>query len=239
MAKGWTQAQKERLPDGIRELNTGRVLIEFKYTESVTEKALMKTMGNDAYCKDYLELKDSELQTILLSSKSTSEKFLSSCGYKLTGKNGVYRSTQVGFRFVDLILLNELSDTTYNAPFKLFASRRKERDQAFGQLQDSEVFLYSKRLEALSESLFFNLTGFNNLKAEELTMSTEELVKKGWRLMENYWLHHATEEDWEKIPAELKLKGVPVEERLKGVPLEERVKDFSKQELKQLLKKMK
>ena len=32
----WTEAQRGRLPDGIRDSTAGHILIEFKYTESVS-----------------------------------------------------------------------------------------------------------------------------------------------------------------------------------------------------------
>lgn len=64
---------------------------------------------------------------VVLSSKVPMQKLLEFCGYQQTEKAGVYRSEQAGFRFVDLVLLNQLKDTPYNAPYKLFTSRQKEK----------------------------------------------------------------------------------------------------------------
>ncbi|RLC07897.1 MAG: hypothetical protein DRI57_25070, partial [Deltaproteobacteria bacterium] len=45
----WTEEQRSRLPDGIRDSRATHILIEFKYTESVNRNALIQTL-----CYDYL-----------------------------------------------------------------------------------------------------------------------------------------------------------------------------------------
>ncbi len=45
----WTRAQLERLPDGIRDSKAEHILIEFKYTESINEKAFRQTLGYDTF----------------------------------------------------------------------------------------------------------------------------------------------------------------------------------------------
>ena len=42
----WTDAQRARLPDGIRDSTAAHVLVEFKYTESVTEDGILRAAGD-------------------------------------------------------------------------------------------------------------------------------------------------------------------------------------------------
>jgi hypothetical protein len=43
----WTKAQLARLADGLRHTHASHLLIEFKYTESVNEDALLQTLCYD------------------------------------------------------------------------------------------------------------------------------------------------------------------------------------------------
>jgi signal recognition particle subunit SEC65 len=224
--KRWTKAQKERLPDGIRDLETTRILIEFKYTESLSEKKLMKTIGYDCFFKEYQELKDDDMQTVVMSSKSSRGNLLKSCGYVESEKKGVYISTVPAFRHVNIILLNGLADTSYNAPYKLFAGRRVERDNAMLQLQKNEIILQSPRLEPIIEFVYYNLAN-PGMEEEMRKMTKEELVRKSKKLMEAYWRNVSPEERapfWNSISPEERLKGLPLEVRLKGLPPEARLK---------------
>lgn len=44
----WTEAQRERLPDGIRHSRASHILLEFKYSESVNDAAMRQAVMVDA-----------------------------------------------------------------------------------------------------------------------------------------------------------------------------------------------
>ncbi|MBF0101794.1 MAG: hypothetical protein HQK77_12895 [Desulfobacterales bacterium] len=44
--KAWSDAQKERLPDGIRQRSASHILIEFKYTESAGTTGFATRIAN-------------------------------------------------------------------------------------------------------------------------------------------------------------------------------------------------
>ncbi len=48
----WTAEQRDRLADGIRDTIAAHILIEFKYTESLTERVLQKALGYDIFYKE-------------------------------------------------------------------------------------------------------------------------------------------------------------------------------------------
>jgi hypothetical protein len=47
--QGWTEAQRNLLPDGIRDTQADHVLIEFKYSESVNQDALFQALTTGTY----------------------------------------------------------------------------------------------------------------------------------------------------------------------------------------------
>ena len=103
----WTEEQKAWLSDGMRDNNAGEWLIEFKFTESLTEKILKQLLVYDHLYREKQQLKrDDE----------------------------VYESSQPIFDSLFIILLNELSDTPHNALWKCFASRRQEWQKAFANI---------------------------------------------------------------------------------------------------------
>jgi len=45
----WTAAQRARLPDGVRDSAAAHILVEFKYTESVTEDGILRAAAYDLF----------------------------------------------------------------------------------------------------------------------------------------------------------------------------------------------
>lgn len=66
----WNAAQKERLPDGIRESKASHILVEFTATESVNEFSILQIEGYDYQYLRSQKLQRSELQSFLISSKN-------------------------------------------------------------------------------------------------------------------------------------------------------------------------
>ncbi len=132
----WTAAQLERLPDGVRDSQASHILLEFKYTESLTAIASRQALAYDLFYKQTQELTDSDVQTVLLCAKQPRISHLKKYGYVKTSLPGVYHSDWPSWLPpVILLSLNELSDATHNVWVKCFASQLKEKRKAFTILQ--------------------------------------------------------------------------------------------------------
>jgi predicted nucleic-acid-binding Zn-ribbon protein len=73
--KQWTKKQLERLPDGITQSKASHILIELKYTESLNEESYCQTCGYYKFYKNSNNLKSSELDIFIISSKTPSKNF--------------------------------------------------------------------------------------------------------------------------------------------------------------------
>ena len=133
--KVWSEEQRNRLADGIRDCGASHILIEFKYTESVNENALLQTLGYDYFYRRTQNLAGHDVGTFLVSSKTPERETLRVFGYSRSDRTGVYRSENRLLKRISLILLNELSDEPHNAFLKCFASRKKEKASAFDSLR--------------------------------------------------------------------------------------------------------
>ncbi len=128
----WTAAQLERLPDGVRDSQASHVLLEFKYTESLSAEALQQALAYDFFYRQTKELTHSDVQTFLLCAKQPLAGHLKEYGYMKTSLPGVYRSDWHSWLPPVLLLsLNELSDAPHNAFVKCFASKLRAKRQAF------------------------------------------------------------------------------------------------------------
>ncbi len=78
----WTKVQKQRLADGIRDTRASHILLEFKYTESVNEKAFRQAIAYDYFYKTANRLKDGQVQSFLVSAKTPRAATLKNSGYR-------------------------------------------------------------------------------------------------------------------------------------------------------------
>jgi len=85
----WTEAQRQRLPDGIRQSKASHVLLEFKYTESVTKETLIQAVAYDYFYKQSKQLSAKEVQTFIISAKQPHKNTLNKLGYEATKLKGV------------------------------------------------------------------------------------------------------------------------------------------------------
>lgn len=177
----WTEAQRARLPDGIRDSTAAHVLVEFKYTESVTEKGILQAAAYDLFYQQAQNLADEQILPVLLSARTPHRSRLDEWGFEET-QRGVFRSSLPIMRRVLLLALNRLPATSNNAMVKLFASRDRERDAAFAAL-DRHLFKESPELGAYVLGLMqtFNVKGELNM-AETLT--PEKVMEYGKRIQE-------------------------------------------------------
>ncbi len=191
----WTAEQRARLPDGIRDSKASHILIEFKYTQSVNEEALIQALGYDFFYKKAKKLPPLEVQTVLLSARKPHSTTLTFLGYQLTEYSGVYRTQSPGFRKVLLLSLNELSNEPHNLWIKCFASRQAVKKQALDKLNQLGFVSIADELEWFINGLMS--LWFGNAKGEEkmsIEMTPEYVTELGKQLGE-IWLAGLTVDD--------------------------------------------
>lgn len=203
---GWTPSQRALLPEGIRDSQASHVLLEFKYTESVSEDALLQSLGYDSFYRRIQQLTRTEVQTVLVSAKTPQPATLKHLGYRTTAWPGVYRSRKVLVQRIMLISLNELANLPHNAFFKCFASRRAEKRKAFATLKQASLVPWITTplnwfLEGLWKYWFAITERGDETMQTELT--PEQVTKMG--------------REW----GEIFLSRLTIEERLAGVQVEE------------------
>jgi len=132
----WSPNQLKLIPDGIRESEARYIILEFKYTESLSDRTFQQALGYDYFFSESYHLKRNELQTFIVSAKTPRNQILKDYGYSLSETKGVYKSEIRAFRFFPILILNELPDNHHNALIKAFASRKAQREKAAKILQD-------------------------------------------------------------------------------------------------------
>ncbi|KHD05452.1 hypothetical protein PN36_02170 [Candidatus Thiomargarita nelsonii] len=118
----FSPAQLALLPDGIRDTQVTDILLEFKYTESINEKAVQQALTYDFLYKAH-KTDEKQVQSFLLSATKPQNSTLKKLGYKSTKVPGIYRSKFQLVRQIILISLNELSNEPYNAFVKCFRGK--------------------------------------------------------------------------------------------------------------------
>ena len=131
----WTAEQLERLPDGIRQSTARYILVELKYTQSISDDTIIQTLADDLFYRKSQNLTTDEVQTFLVCAIKPQQDTLKLYGYNNMLYPGVYNSQNRFEKRIQLISLNELADKPYNAVFKLFATHQKEK--AFQLLEQS------------------------------------------------------------------------------------------------------
>jgi hypothetical protein len=86
---GWTEAQRDLLPDGIRDTKADHVLIEFKYSESVNQDVLFQALTHRYLYLKVQKLKPERLHTVIISSKTPSQQFRMDFGYQQSDRPGI------------------------------------------------------------------------------------------------------------------------------------------------------
>ncbi len=130
----WTDTQRARLPDGVRDSTSVNNLLEFKYTESLTLQAITQGLGYEHFFRTTRHLSRDEVSLFILIAKTPSVKRVTELGFAPTALPGVLRGENIYVRHVIVLLLNELRDVPHNALVKTFASRQAEKRKAFKAL---------------------------------------------------------------------------------------------------------
>ena len=236
----WTEEQKARLPDGIRDSRAGHILIEFKYTESVTDQAFRQILAYDYFYRRSRKLGTDEVRSFLISAKTPRKDILRQFGYEPDRRPGVYGSRHPLTERVMLLCLNGLSDEEHNAWIKCFAARKKEKQSAFGRIKQ-------KGFSALTERMGRLISGLLNIwfgKGDDIMKLelTPEAVEKLGREWKDVIISGLKPEDIDRILSGLKpekrLAGLRPEERLAGLRPEERLAGLRPEEIEACLKKL-
>ncbi|MBF0421122.1 MAG: hypothetical protein HQL78_13275 [Magnetococcales bacterium] len=87
--KGWTDEQRLRLADGLRDLEADQVLVELKMTESLNDDALMQILIYDHLYLKAAKLERNQLRSIIISSITSRKEFLARHSCKPVGPAGI------------------------------------------------------------------------------------------------------------------------------------------------------
>ncbi|RKZ51678.1 MAG: hypothetical protein DRR08_29040 [Candidatus Parabeggiatoa sp. nov. 2] len=101
----WTNEQLERLPDGIRQSQASRILLEFKYSQSLDKNAMNQAIGYDHFYRDSKKLDETDVQTFLVSAKKPQLETRKPFGYEKRRYPGVYESQRILEKRILLISL--------------------------------------------------------------------------------------------------------------------------------------
>ena len=251
----WTQAQAERLPDGIRDTTAAHVILEFKYSESVNEEVICQAAGYYKFYKDHRELKPRELQCFLISSRTPQMSTLETLGYKRAKQAGVYRSEYPVCRLMPLISLNDLSNAQHNMLIRLFASKKREIMATTEKLRQQMGYLPEYLINYIRDFITNLLTGGKDMDWLNMTPEDKAAMKKRWLevlrssfspedIMQQFTPEERliglrTEDILKGMRPEERLRGMRPEERLRGMRPEERLKGMRPEELEAYLLRIK
>ena len=247
----WTAAQLQRLPDGIRDSRAHDILIEFKYTESLTTEAFQQSLAYDLFYKQGQKLDDEDGQTFLVCAKQPQADRLAHFGFMATATPGVYKNQYPVLDKLTLLSLNELADLPHNALFKCFASHKTEKQKAFEWLMGKSLpFSVSRTLKSFLRGLWnfwFPLQG----EDMNLEVTPEHIARLGrrWKIgllgglsvdeiledLEDTKLDHLLA----RLKPERRLAGLKPEQRLAGLTLEEVLARFNPQDIENHLQRLK
>ncbi|MDM8515777.1 hypothetical protein QUF76_06225 [Desulfobacterales bacterium HSG16] len=231
----WSEEQRERLPDGIRDVSASHVLLEFKYTESVNKRAILQTAFYDHYYRMPRELKEEDVRTFLISSKTPLKTTLARFGYEPTKHSGVYRSRNVLIDGILLILLNELSNSQHNILFKVFASRLKEKRAAYEAFKERRIHFFNHKLQRFLKGLlnYWFDTGGYDMKGE---LTPEKVLELGRQFDHLFWAGITLDDIGKKFNLEVLAKKFKPEDIAKAFKPEDIAKAFKPEDIAKALK---
>jgi hypothetical protein len=234
--KQWTQEQRQRLPDGIRDSSAHTILIEFKATESVNLDKLRQITAYGHFYRQTQKLGSNEVALVLLAAVRPRANTLTKFGFAPTQWPGVYRSSNPMLVGLTLLVLSELNNEPHNAFVKCFARQKVARMQAFETLVEAGFQLVEQNAINL-------LLGLQQLwfKGEE-PMTNEWTPEKVMELGEQ-WINLILdtlppEKVLQHYPPEELLRRLRPEERLSGLRSEEVLAQYQPEEIEAYLEKL-
>jgi hypothetical protein len=219
--KQWSEEQRKRLPDGIRDRQAHHHLLECKFSESLNEAALQQALSYDYFYRQTQQLRGAELQTYVVSAKTPQAALLSRFGYQAAEQPGVYVTVQPMMQKIVLLVLNELRDEPQNEFLRLFASRKLVRKQTIDHVFRQPAADWPESVLAV----IFGLQRLYQLEEEAMNreMTVEDVMKIGNDLRKQAIASASLEERLAGLAPEERLAGLAPEERLAGLAPEEMV----------------
>ncbi len=233
--KQWSEAQRQRLADGLRDTQADHLLIEFKYRESLNEEALAQLLGYDFFYRQHRKLKRKAVAGFVISSRTPTSDILKQMDYRPTDRPGVFASDHPLLKPLRIILLNQLSPSPHNVPLKCFASRRQEQQKSFAVLQDSGLLESSSTVERLIIGLW-RLLMKNAPEIDELT--PEYVMQVGQEWIDALLKAMPTDTLLKTLPIEEVMKYYTPAEMLAGLSAKERLEGLSIEELRRYLEQL-
>jgi len=223
----WNEAQRQRLADGLHDTDAGHLLIEFKYSEGLSENAFVQLLSYDYFYRRHRRLSRDDVACFLVSATTPRSDLLTRLGFHPTDRAGVYgRNDHPLLAAMQVILLNELTPAAHNAFLKCFASRRKEQEVSFRVLQQNELLGSSVRIERLIYGLW-RLLMKNAPEIQEIT--PEYVMQLGQELIDAVL---------EATPPDKVMKHFTAEERLAGLDLKDRLVGLTPDQIRRYLEQL-
>ncbi len=205
----------------------------------------------DNFYKRSQKMKDHEVQTFLVSSKTPIKATLGQIEYFPTDQKGICRSNNYLITSIPLLCLNDLPNHTHNAFIKLFASRRKVKLSAFDTLKQQGLYSFGIQLKWVVEGLmnFWFVIKGDDMKAE---LTSEKVVEFG-KMFEDAVISGMSPKEilskcdkkelLNELATELSAKeilsGYDKEKLIEELTIEERLAGLSEKEVEAYLKKLK
>lgn len=177
----WTEEQRARLPDGIRDHHAKHTLIEFKATESLNEDKLTQLLAYDYFYRQTQQLSVKAVAPVLLVAKKPHAERLADFGFTSTDYQGVYGSQQPLLHRMTVIVLSELENVAHNAFVKCFATQKKAKTQAFHTLESVQFGLVEATVVTF-------LLGLQQLWSEEEIAMSNEITPEKVMAMGEKWI---------------------------------------------------
>jgi hypothetical protein len=165
-----TEAQKERLPDGVRDSEATHLILKMIYDSQPNKKDLFSALFYRSRYQQNQALTDKEVQLFVVSVQTPTQETREKLGYQNQCLAGVYESQKLLLTDVLLISINELSDKPHNAILKCFASEKQERQKAYEILKQSRSELMPARLESL-------LSGLSKVDGDYTKLTPEQVLE--------------------------------------------------------------
>jgi hypothetical protein len=215
--------QRLRLSDGLRHSTASNLLLEFKYTESLNENAIIQLLGYGLSYTKSQKISPSEIDLFLLCSKTPHKNTLQKFGFIATQHKGILKSKNSLISRVTLILLNNLENEAHNIPLKCFASKKQEIKKAYKLVMNKKITGMSLQLE----HIFFGL--WEILSKGESKMDSQTL-----KFIEDQGITPEYLIEQGKMWSSFLLKNMSLEERLKGITPEDRLQGLTPEDIQKL-----
>lgn len=232
----WTEEQKARLPDGVRHSSASNILWCFKKSESFNEKSIFQALCYDSTYKRIQRLSHEKVQTVLLVSKTPRRATLAEFDYEGTEHAGVYKSHNRAFRYVLLIVLNQLGDEPHNMFVKCFASRPKERQKALKAFSQFDSATFTTKLRWFMLGL---QKEYLESQGDQSIMRTpEEILEIGRQWATQLVRDLPAQEVLSHYKPQERVAGLKPQERVAGLKPQERLAGLSASDIRAYLKQM-